>query len=396
MASKESFLKNSTVINLLKLRTSYGLTGDPDIGASRYMGLFNLNTQYNSNAAATPYQLANYNLRWEQTNTLNLGLDLGLFKRFDLTLDLYNSVTKNLLVLVAQPLSQGFEYRWENAGQVTNNGIELGLTAKIIKTNDWAWNLGFVFAQNNNELSGIENPIYRTVGGISQIYRNGAEIYTFMLPKWLGVDQQTGAPVWEKITRDDNGNIISREPTSDYSEADPQEVGSALPDLQGGLTSTLSYKGFSFYFNIAFQAGNYIYNRTRQFMDNDGHEPFYNGMLPKSDWYRWQRPGDIATHPSMQNAELSTENSSRYIEDGSFVKIRSVRLNYNFSKDIAAKLKLKELSVSIGADNLYTFTDFWGQDPEVTLNQGDWSMPGLSDFKYPNNKLYVFSLNIKF
>ncbi len=396
MASHEDFLKSSSAFSFLKLRASYGLTGDPDIGASRYMGLFDLNTQYNSNSAAVPLQLPNYELTWEQTNTLNIGVDLGLFKRVDLTVDLYNSVTKNLLVLVAQPLSQGFEYRWENAGQVTNNGIELGLSALIVDANDFKWDMGIVFAKNINELSGIENPIFRTVSGISQIYRNGAQIYTFMLPKWLGVDEQTGAPLWEKITKDENGVITSREPTSDYTEADPQEVGSALPDFQGGLTNTISYKGISLYFNVAFQSGNYIYNHTRQFMDHDGHEPFYNYMKPKEDWSRWEKPGDVATHPSMQNAELSRENSSRFLEDGSFIKVRSVRLSYSFPQNMITKLKLKELNVSLGADNLFTLTNFWGQDPEVTLNQGDWSMPGVTSFKYPNNKLFVFSLNIKF
>jgi len=396
MASNEDFLKSSSVINLFKLRISYGITGDPDIGASRYMGLFDLSTQYSNNSAAVPLQLANYELTWEQTNTLNIGFDFGLFKRVDLTVDAYNSVTKNLLILVAQPLSQGFEYRWENAGQVTNQGIELGLSALIVNTTDFKWDMGIVFAKNINELSGIENPIFRSVGGISQVYRNEAEIYTFMLPKWLGVDEQTGAPLWEKITKDENGAIISREPTSDYSQANPQEVGSALPDFQGGITTTVSYKGFSVYCNVAFQSGNYIYNHTRQYMDHDGHEPYYNYMKPKGDWSRWERPGDVATHPSMQNAELSRENSSRFLEDGSFIKIRSLRLNYTFSKNLINRWKLQDLIVSIGADNLFTFTNYWGQDPEVTLSQGDWSMPGLSDFKYPNNKIFVFSLNIKF
>ncbi len=396
MASNEDFLKSSSTFNLIKFRLSYGLTGDPDIGASRYLGLFDLNTQYNSNSAAIPIQLPNDDLTWEQTSTLNFGFDIGLFKRVDLTVDLYNSVTDNLLVLVSQPLSQGFEYRWENAGQVTNNGIELGLNALIVDATDFKWDFGFVIAKNLNELSGIENPIFRSVNGISQIYRNGAEIYTFMLPKWLGVDEQTGAPLWEKIARDDNGTIISREPTFDYSEAAPQEVGNALPDFQGGITSTFSYKGISLYVNVAYQYGNDIYNFTRIFMDHDGHEPYYNYMKPKDDWYRWQRPGDVATHPSMQNAELSRENSSRFLEDGSFIKIRSLRLNYSFPKTLANKLKLQDLNVSLGAENLFTFSKFWGQDPEVNLSQSDWAMPGVSDFKYPNNKLFVFSLNIKF
>jgi outer membrane receptor protein involved in Fe transport len=396
MASNEEFIKKLPAISFLKLRSSYGLTGDPDIGASRYMGLFDLNTQYNNNAAAVPLQLPNYNLTWEQTNAFNIGFDLGLFNRIDITFDFYNSITKNLIILVAQPLSQGFEYRWENAGTVTNQGIELGLNAKVVEAGDFNWDLGFTFAKNNNELSGIENPIFRSVNGVSQIYRNGGELYTFMLPKWLGVDTQTGAPVWEKITKDADGNIIKREPTSNYSEAEAQEVGSALPVFQGGLTTTISYRRFSLYANMAYQYGNKVYNFTRIFMDHDGHEPYYNYMEPKDDWSRWIKPGDVATHPSMQNAELSREHSSRFLEDGGFIKIRNVKLNYNFPKSISNKLKLQDLNLSFGVDNLYTFSNFWGQDPEVTLTQSDWSMPGVSDFKYPNSRLFVFSLNVKF
>ncbi len=392
MVSNEHFFKdNVSFMNLLKLRASYGVTGDPDIGASRYMGLFSLSSQYNNNSAAIPYQLANYNLTWERTNEFNFGIDMSFFNRISLSVDLYNNVTNDLIVLVAQPLSQGFEHRWENAGQVTNKGIELNLDVIAVKSRSVEWNIGLNFAKNSNILSGIENPFFSTVGGVSQIYRNDASIYTFILPKWLGVDEQTGAPLWEKIN--DDG---TREPTSKYKEATPQEVGKALPDFIGGATTSVSWKGLTFYMSLAYQYGNDIYNYTRRFMDNDGHEPYVNAMVPKSDWSRWERPGDVATHPSMQNAELSTENSSRYLEDGSFIKIRNISLSYTLPKKWASSIKMRDVVLSVRADNVYTWTNYWGQDPEVTLSKGDWSMPGVSDFKYPNNHQLVFNVNFKF
>ena len=392
MVSNENFFKeNISFIDMLKLRTSYGVTGDPDIGASRYMGLFSLSSQYNNNSAAIPYQLANNNLTWERTNELNLGLDLSLFHRISLSLDVYNNVTKDLIVLVAQPLSQGFEHRWENAGEVTNKGVEFNFNAIAVKTHSIEWNIGFNFAKNSNILSGIENPFFSTVNGVSQVYRNGASIYTFMLPKWLGVDVETGAPLWEKINADG-----SKEPTSKYKDATPQEVGKALPDFVGGATTSLSWKGLTLYASLAFQYGNDIYNYSNRSMDNDGHEPYINAIVPKSDWSRWEKPGDVATHPSMQNAELSTENSSRYLEDGSFLKIRNVSLSYTLPKKWVSAIDMREVILSLRADNVYTWTNYWGQDPEVTLSKGDWSMPGLSDFKYPINHQIVFNVNFKF
>ncbi len=322
---------------------------------------------------------------------------MGLYKdRVKMTVDLYNNNTKDLLVLVSQPLSQGFEYRWENSGSVNNKGVELGLSTVNIKTKNFTWTTDLTLAKNKNKLSGIAKPFYTTIGGVSQIYRNGNEIYTFVLPKWLGVDSETGGPLWEKIEKDESGNIISRIPTSNYSEAEPQEVGKALPDFTGGFSSTFDYKNFTLFANLAFQYGNDIYNFTRVFMDNDGHEPYYNNMLPKSDWSRWEKPGDIATHPSMQKNALSKEPSSRYLEDGSFVKLRTVNLSYRLPKRWIKSLNIEDLSVGFSANNLYTYTQFWGQDPEVTLKQQAWSMPGVSDFKYPNNKQFLFNLNIKF
>jgi len=392
LLSNEDFIQNNaSFITLLKLRGSFGVTGDPDIGASRYMGLFSLSSNYNGQPAALPYQLQNYDLTWERTNELNFGIDLGLFNRVNFTMDIYKNVTEDLIVLVAQPLSQGFEYRWENAGNVTNKGIELGLSAIVVKTPSLSWELGAVFAKNANELSGIGNSFYTTVGGVSQVYRDGGEIYTFVLPKWLGVDEQTGAPLWEKINEDG-----SKEPTSKYADATPQEVGNALPDFVGGFNTTLTWKGLSLYANFAYQYGNDVYNSTRRYMDHDGHEPYYNYMKPADDWVLWTQPGDVATHPSQQNAELSRENSSRFLEDGSFMKLRNVSISYELPKKWANAAKMHSVTLSLRADNVYTWTNYWGQDPEVNLQQADWSMPGVSDFKYPNNKQFVFNIDIKF
>jgi TonB-linked SusC/RagA family outer membrane protein len=396
LASNEAFLKDNSVLDLLKLRVSYGITGMKDIGAYQYLGLFSLNTQYNSAAAAIPYQLPNPNLTWEKTHQFNLGIDLGLFKRVNLMVDFYNNITHDLLIQVAQPPSVGFEKKWENVGQVTNKGIEVTLSTINIKTADFEWSTDFTFGKNTNKLSGIGAPIYRTVNGIAQIYREDGELYTFILPKWLGVDPQTGAPQWEHLEKDENGNVTARSATSDYAEATPQEIESALPKFQGGIASNMRYRSFSLNMNFSYMVGNYVYNFSQRTMDNDGHEPYYNQMEWKEGWSRWTQPGDVATHPSVQNSALSTENSSRYLEDGSYLKIRNITLKYELPSGIVKQLHLQGLAVSASAENAFTFTNYWGQDPEVTINSSSWQMPGVSDFKYPGNKQYVLTLEVKF
>ena len=395
LMSSEEFLKNN-ILDLLKLRVSYGITGMKDIGAYQYLGLFSLASQYNNNAAAIPLQLPSPNLTWEKTKQLNFGIDIGLVKRVSLNIDIYRNITKDLLIQVAQPLSVGFEKKWENIGQVTNNGLELTLSTVNLRTRKLEWTMDLTFGMNRNELSGIGEPIYRTVNGIAQIYRNGGELYMFILPKWLGVNKETGAPVWEHVEYDSEGKVTNRIATSDYAMATPQEIKSALPDFQGGFSTTIKYGPFSAYANLSYIKGNYVYNFTRRFMDNDGHEPYYNLMEWKTGWSRWTKPGDEATHPSIQNSALSTENSSRFLEDGSYLKIRNITLRYEIPESLAKKLKLGKMSIALSGDNLFTFTDYWGQDPEVSINPSDWQMPGVSDFRYPPNRQYIVTIGASF
>ena len=397
LVSKEAFLESNKAVDQLKLRLSYGVTGTQDIGPSRYLGLYSLTSQYNSQIGATPLQLASPNLTWESKYQLNAGIDLGLFKRLSLTVDAYRNITKDLLLQVSQPLSVGFETRWDNVGEIENKGIEIGLSSTNIKSTNFQWHSDFNINFNSNTLRGLPSPIVKTgAWSISQIYRNGGKLYEFYMPKWLGVDVQTGAPIWEKTTTDADGNITGREPTSTYSEATQQEVGSALPKFQGGFNNEFTYKNLSLRVNAYFVSGNKVFSNTLRFLRNDGNEPYYNqANLPEGSSI-WTKPGDIATEPSPQNAAGSTETSSRYLKDGSFISIRNVSLSYKLSDAVARRLKAGSIVLSLSADNVYTFTDFLGQDPQTTITPGAFVTPGVSDFKYPNNRQYLFNVNVRF
>jgi TonB-linked SusC/RagA family outer membrane protein len=398
LASKEDFLAGNHIVNLLKFRLSYGVTGTQDIGSSRYLGLYSLSSQYNSLVAAEPSQLASPNLTWESKYQWNAGVDISLFHRIDLTVDAYNNVTKNLLLQVSQPLSVGFEQRWENSGEIVNNGIEFSLATANVVTRRFTWKTDFNINFNSNKLHRFPAPNIETYStwSISQIYREGGNLYEFYMPKWLGVDPQTGAPLWEQLTTNAQGKIVYRQATSNYDSATYEEVGSPLPKFQGGITNTFQYRRLTLSINAYFLYGNKIFSNVLRFVENDGSEPLYNqAVLPKG-YSIWTKPGDIATEPSPQNALNSTQNSTRYLKDGSFLSLRNISLSYDVPATVLKRAGITGMTIGVSADNVYTFSKFFGQDPQTTITPGSYSMPGVSDFKYPNNHQYLFNVDFRF
>ncbi len=397
LISNEDFFRGNHIVTSLKLRGGYGVTGTQDIGDSRYLGLYSLSSQYNNQPAATPAQLPSPGLTWESKHQTNIGVDLDLFKRISLSVDVYNNLTKNLLLQVSQPLSVGFETRWANSGEIQNRGLEIALSTQNIQNKTFLWTTDFNISFNNNKLKALPASFVKTGSwAISQIYRNSGNLYEFYMPKWLGVDPQTGAPLWEKITKDAGGNTTAVEVTSAYAEATLQEVGSALPKYQGGFGNTFSYKGVSLTVNTYFLYGNKVYSNNLRFVMNDGNEPYYNQIVLPSGYNIWTKPGDIATNPSPQNAANSTEVSTRYLKEGSYFSIRNITLGYSLSQRFAQRLGMTGITVSASADNVFTFTKFLGQDPQTTIQSSIYTTPGVSDFKYPNNHQFLFNLNFKF
>jgi hypothetical protein len=226
----------------------------------------------------------------------------------------------------------------------------------------------------------------------------GQDIYTWYMPKWLGVDPNNGDPLWERILYDEEGNETGREATNNYNQAQFQQVGSATPKFLGGLTSSMKYKGFSLNFALNFVYGNQIYHRSRQFFDNDGAYISYNSMKLINDWTRWQNPGDIATHPKAiaNGNKLSNNVSSRYLEDGSYLRLRNIALGYEIPTRLAARLNLASVRFFVSGDNLLTLTSYSGMDPEVSIMGDSWTRPGTGDFKYPISRQVLFGVDVTF
>ena len=386
--SSEDFMKPVNMVSNLRLKLSWGKTGMKDIGPYKYMEQFRYATQYDGLPAAIPYQMANPDLTWEQTDQLNAGVELGLLQRINLDFNVYKNITKNLLVYRDLPPSGGFRKQWENIGNSENTGVELSISTTNIKSTNFTWTTDFTIGFNKNRLSGFGKDTIQNANayGIVQIYHNGGTLYSWYAKEYYGIDPANGSMLWVGA---------DGKPTHDYQAARKIEYGSPMPKYQGGFATEFKYKGLSLRGNFSFVSGNKIYNYFRRYVDHDLQDVGFNVMMPRSDWKIWQQPGDEANHPLPQNAINSYDPSTRFIEDGSYVKVRNVTLSYELPSSVVTYLKVAGLTISVGADNLYTFTNFWGQDPEVSINPSN-GLPGYAEFKYPNNRQYVCTINLRF
>lgn len=400
LISDESFLIAVPAVDLLKLRASYGLTGNSNIDNFLSLPTYNITRQYNGQPGAEPNNPANPNLGWETTKMLNLGVDLGLLNSLTLNVDIYEKKVEGMLLNNPLAFSTGYEQRTENIGDMRNRGLELSLTYNK-SFGDFRYTGNFNVAYNKNEITKVtdildQQPV--VAGAIQQVNAVGHEAFTWYMPKWLGVNPDNGNPQWEVINYDGDGNETGRTVTEAYAEATYQPIKSALPEYTGGFSSSLSYKGLSLSFLLTFQTGNSIYHYTRQYVDSDGANTGVNLMQLAEGWTRWEQPGDVATHPVLTRGGSNGAHnvSSRYIEKGDFIRLRNVQLAYSFPSNLLQWSGIKEAVISLSADNLLTVTDFSGMDPDVGLQVQQWSLPGMSYLKYPISKQVLVALNLKF
>lgn len=401
LLSEENFFTSlKEIASMVKIRASYGIVGNDAIPPFQYLAKYNFATQYNGGSAGYPETLPNPDLGWEQTKTGNVGLEVTLFNRLDLTFDAYKKDTDQLLLKVQLPPSQGIAEVYRNAGRVVNNGIELGIGGDIIRTSELQWSLNFNIGSAQNEVKALADgttAVNKVYDGLKQSIQVGHDINSWYLPNWVGVNPENGEPQWERAVLE-GGNVTGYEVTNLYADASStaslQFVGSATPKFFGGLSSAVTYKGFSLSVASAYQYGNKVYHRTREFIDADGANFNFNMMQLAEGWSRWQNPGDVATHPKpVYGGNLqSNKPSSRYLEDGSFLRIRNITLGYELPKSILSKIGFSRANVFVSGDNLFTFTKFSGLDPEVP----SFGLAGLSDFRYPISKQYLAGLQISF
>jgi TonB-linked SusC/RagA family outer membrane protein len=391
--SNEDFMKDQKTFDLLKFRASYGSTGNAEIGNYQTLGLYSFSSQYAGFSASIPFQLANPDLTWEKAKTFNLGLDIGLFKRITLNIDAYDKTSAALLLNVQLPYTSGFTSVIRNVGSVRNRGLELNLNT-VNLNGAFRWETNFNIAFNKNKVMKLEGgkDIINDDGfSPPTIVRVGEDLNSFYMRKWAGVDPANGDPLWEKVSTDASGNRVVTT-TNALSEATPQIVGSFSPNFTGGFTNTFTYKAFSLSAFFNFVSGSEVFNASRTSFDSDGAYETVNNMVPMDDWSRWEKPGDIATHPKavFGGNKNSNKISSRYLEDGSYIRLRNINLGYELPKGFLSRLNVKNARVFVSGDNLWTGTKYSGMDPEVSLGPGG----GNSADRYPISRKVLFGINI--
>lgn len=387
--SNEEFF-NSAAITNLKLKTSWGRTGMKDIGASKYLEMFAYNTQYDNNSSAVATQMANPDLKWEQTDQFNVGLELGITDRASFDVNWYRNKTNDLLVYRDLPPSGGFSSQWQNLGSVVNTGFEFSMDVTPILTRDFRWDANFSISYNKNWLTGFGEGVVITksnYNGLAQVYHDDAELYTWYMREYSGVDPETGRHQWI----DDNGNK-----TFDFSSARFIEAGSPLIPWQGGVSTAFSWKNFRLSSSGNFVWGNLLYGRRRA---SSLGSWVGNSLLPSNEDKIWRHPGDIATIGSPKYVPSANIDTGGLVP-GNYFKIRNVTLSYTFPKSI---MKNYGLTLALSCDNLATFTTVWGADPEVAFHMwADDVLTGVAgqiqglDYRYPNKRQYIFQINFTF
>jgi TonB-linked SusC/RagA family outer membrane protein len=370
----------------IKLRGSFGVTGNQGISNFAYLGTFAA-ANYGTSPGISPNNFPNPNLKWEQTKEGDIGFDWTTFGgRVSLIADYYNKKTTNLLVNRPITTTSGFSSFFDNVGDVKNTGMEYQLTTDNIrggKAGDLTWTSDFSFSTNHNEVTALygDQPIYGGTYSLNTA-RVGAPLGAFYILKFTGVDPQTGDAVYQDTNGD--GSI-----TAD----DRIVAGNASPTYWGGFTNTFTWKNFDLKGFLQFSGGNKIFNGIRVFADDGG----YN-LDNKLDYVlsRWQKPGDITSEPraSYDGNSGAREKSTRMLESGSYTRLQEVTLGYRIPNSVLHVGGLQNTRVYVSGHNLLTFTGYRGYNPDVNSNGSGSSIGlGFDFFAYPPARTFTVGLS---
>lgn len=376
MISDEAFMQASkTWLNSLRVKVSFGTAGNQEgIGNFESKTLFG-RTTYAGNSFYSFAQYGNPDLQWETKQTLNLGVDFSMFSnRLRGTVEVYNTLTKQLFVDRRISLTSGDESYNANLGKLENRGIEVSLNGTIIRMRDFTWDMGINFTYNRNRVKELYGNTTEQINGLT-ITKVGKPINTWYLVEVAGVDPQTGEQLYKKA---------DKSITNTYDPSDRAVLGTADAPYFGGYTNTFNYKGIELSVLFTYAFGNYLFNNDKQNLENPGY--LYDN-LSVNMLREWRNPGDITDIPDPNNAYNAS--TTRFLEKGDFIRLRNITLGYTLPQSLVSKIKLRSIRVFAQGQNLWTKTDFLGYDPEV-------SSAVLRGAQYPALRTVTFGLNVGF
>ncbi len=383
---QENFIAQMKSISQLKLRASYGENGNQDIGDYAALGLYSM-TQYDGDPGLVYSQINNDKLTWEKNKPLDIGIDFGLFNnRLSGTFDYFSRVTRDLLFNLPIAASNGILDYNENIGSMKNEGFEVSLSGRNIvakRPGGFSWTSDFNFTTYKNRITKLPSPIV----DIWTIKEQGRDFYQFYMAGYAGVDKATGESLWYT-------NSEKNQTTNKYTQAERAAQGSALPKFFGGLSNSFSYNKVSLSFMIYYNWGNKIWNNWARYSETDGNlTTNMRGRMSREIYNdHWKQPGDDAFLPKIvyggTQSSTPSMRSSRYLYDGSYIRLRDVTLAYDLS--IKSKV-LSSARIYVRGSNLFTYIkdDRLYQDPEVPIN-------GELQNKPPVPTTLVFGIDLKF
>jgi TonB-linked SusC/RagA family outer membrane protein len=388
---KEGFMNNVSFISTLKPRLSWGITGNQNgIGDFQSFGLWGGGANYTDFPGTAPLQLANPNLKWETTAQTNIGLDVSFMNdRWKLTFDYYDKQTKDLLLAVPVPRTTGFNELVQNFGEMENKGFELGIAGVLVNKGDLFVDFSFNVSQNRNLIKKLAAPFNQFTRDVIRL-EQGVPLSSFWLHDQIRVDPETGLSIYRTV----NGEAAVN--SADFNAGrDRFIVGNAQPDFFGGFNSNVRFKGFDFNMFWQFTVGNDQLNWVRFFQEHGGTR---NTGYVKSQLAAWKSPGDITDIPRQLAVNYRGDlRPSRFLEDGSFMRLKNITLGYTLNSEITRKIGVTRLRVYISSQNLLTFTNYTGLDPEVNTGADlNGLAQGIDLYAMPQPRVFLGGINISF
>ncbi len=395
---REKMFDNTTFVNQLKLRASYGQVGNDggigyNPGYNADLNLYDLGNYFNAEEGGVYFtQLGNKDLTWESNNQLDLGLDFGfLNNRISGSLEYFNRETKDMIFPLPLPGSAGITSVYSNVGTMNNKGFELGLNIGIIRNEDFKWDFNINATTFKNKIKEMPEGQDAIINGTKRL-AVGHSLYDFWLRKWYGVDSADGKPLYiqdseiadNQYTREINGQKV----TTNQNYAEYGYVGTANPDVYGSFTNTLDYKGFYLTTMFTYQIGGKTYDSNYAALMS----PRPQGNALHVDMKNaWTQPGDITNIPLMtlDNTAAITAASSRWLVDSDYISFRQATLGYNFKKELIKSFGASNMKVYVSGENIYSWTKRQGFEPVQSFN-------GTTSYRYTPSRVVSIGLNVSF
>ena len=376
----EAFMSHTrNWLTFAQVSFSTGTSGNSEIPNYEHLALVGGGLDYIGNSGMAPMQPGNEELTWESTWTTNLGFHFGFWNRLNVDFELYNKNTSDMLMSVPLSYAQsnGYGYKWDNVGGMVNRGAELNLTGTVLQIKDFTWSLNANVSYNHNKITELYNGVQEYERGeTSTKLVVGHPLGEFYINRYAGVNPANGDALWY----DKDGNI-----TNELRDEDKVLVGKTyIAPWQGGFGTAFGWKGLSLTAQFSWVADRWMLNNDRYFDESNGRFATYNQSRRLLN--RWKQPGDITDIP--RHGEY-TEFDSRLLEDASFLRLKNLNLSYSFPAELLKKTRIiRGLRVYAQAQNLLTFTNFSGLDPEGTTN--------LYAAQYPMSRQFTFGLDLMF